>query len=131
MVTVKDSNLKFVAEVLAAGHVTNKETLLRVSRMVKDLTAQILDGATELRPLVDYYATQIKAYEEAHRRKEETSAVDVLEFLMEQHGHKLKDLEDIAPMSVISNIRKGKRELNKGQIERLAKKYHVSPAVFF
>ncbi len=41
---------------------------------------------------------------------------------MEQHGYKFKDMEDVAPMSVISNIRTGKRDLNKGQIDRLARK---------
>ena len=130
MVTVKATEMKKVAEVLAAGHVTDKDSLLNVSRMVKDLTAQILDGATELEPLADYYAGQIEAYESSIER-EVASGVEVLEFLMEQHGHKLKDMKDIAPMPIICNIRNGKRSLNKGQIERLAKKYHVSPAVFF
>jgi HTH-type transcriptional regulator/antitoxin HigA len=31
----------------------------------------------------------------------------------------------------VSEVLRGKRELNKGQIEKLSKRFHVSPAVFF
>jgi antitoxin component HigA of HigAB toxin-antitoxin module len=33
--------------------------------------------------------------------------------------------------SVVSEILRGKRELNKGHIQRLSKHFGVSPAVFF
>jgi len=32
---------------------------------------------------------------------------------------------------VISEILNGKRQLNKNHIDKLSKKYHTSPAVFF
>ncbi len=55
----------------------------------------------------------------------------VLQFLMDQHGLKQGDLKEIMPQSVVSEIFHGKRKLNRGQIEKLAKKFEISPATFF
>ncbi len=57
---------------------------------------------------------------------------DILKFLIDQHNLVQGDLaEDLGGQSVVSDILNGKRELNKRQIEALAKRFHVSPAVFF
>jgi HTH-type transcriptional regulator/antitoxin HigA len=56
----------------------------------------------------------------------------MINFLMDQHGLRQKDMLDVfgAP-SVASEVLAGKRELNKGHIERLAKRFGVSPELFF
>jgi HTH-type transcriptional regulator / antitoxin HigA len=74
----------------------------------------------------------VETYEEEHYPIRAASPVEVLTELMEANNLKQKDL---APMpgseSVVSEILRGKRELNKGHIERLSKRFGVSPAVFF
>ena len=74
----------------------------------------------------------IEAYEEEKHSIPEASPVDVLRSLMEANGLRQKDLASIfGSESVVSEVLSGKREINKNHIERLCKRFHVSPAVFF
>ncbi len=74
----------------------------------------------------------IEAYEEAHHAIPQASAVEVLRALMEANELRQKDLAPIlGTESIVSEILRGKRELNKGHIEKLSKRFRVSPAVFF
>lgn len=76
--------------------------------------------------------TLIEAYEEEHHAIPEASPVEVLRSLMEANDLRQKDLAPIlGTESIVSEVLSGKRELNKGQIEKLSKRFHVSPAVFF
>src|SRR5580704_7497035 len=76
--------------------------------------------------------TLIEAYEEEHHAIPEASAVEVLRALMEANGLRQKDFApSLGAESIVSEILSGKRELNKRQIEKLSKRFHVSPAVFF
>lgn len=76
--------------------------------------------------------TLIEAYEEEHHAIPEASPVEVLRSLMAANDMRQKDLAPIlGTESIVSEILRGKRELNKGQIEKLSKRFHVSPAVFF
>lgn len=63
---------------------------------------------------------------------ESTKASDVLKFLMEVNGLNQNDLGDeIGVQPVVSRILTGERELTKQHIENLAKRFNVSPAIFF
>lgn len=76
--------------------------------------------------------TLIEAYEEEHHAIPEASAGEVLRALIEANGLRQKDLAPIlGTESIVSEVLRGKRELNKGQIEKLSKRFRVSPAVFF
>ena len=55
----------------------------------------------------------------------------MIRFLMEQHGLTQSDLPEIGTQGVVSEILRGKRELNTRQISELSSRFHVSPAVFF
>jgi HTH-type transcriptional regulator/antitoxin HigA len=56
----------------------------------------------------------------------------MLRFLMDQHELRQSDLaEEIGTQGVVSEILSGKRDLNRGHIESLSKRFSVSPAVFF
>ena len=74
----------------------------------------------------------IEAYEHENYPMAKSSEADVLQFLMEQK--KLKQI-DLAPIlgtaSLVCEVLKGKRKLNKRQIEALSRHFAVSPAVFF
>jgi HTH-type transcriptional regulator/antitoxin HigA len=90
-------------------------------------------GTDEQHPLytlLDTLGTLVHAYEEHHHPIPECSGVDVLRFLMEEHGLSQSDLPEVGSQGVISDILRGKRELNVRQIRALAKRFQVSPAVF-
>lgn len=90
-------------------------------------------GTDEQHPLytlLDTLGTLIHAYEEEHHPIPECSGVDVLRFLMEEHDLTQSDLPEIGSQGVVSEILRGKRELNVRQIRALAKRFHVSPGVF-
>jgi HTH-type transcriptional regulator/antitoxin HigA len=97
---------------------------------------QLLDevGANEQHPLyelLDTLGAMIHAYEERYHPLPECSGTEVLQYLMEEHGLTQSDLPEVGSQGVVSEILRGKRELNVRQIRALSKRFHVSPAVFF
>lgn len=97
---------------------------------------QLIDevGTNEQHPLyelLDTLATVIHAYEEQHYPLPSASGAEVLAYLMEEHGLTQAALPEVGSQGVISEILRGKRELNVRQIRALAQRFGVSPAVFF
>lgn len=80
--------------------------------------------------LVDIVGDLIEDYEAEHHAIPEASGVQVLKFLMEQHGLKQSDLPEIGSQGVVSEVLTGKRELNVRQIRALSERFAVSPATF-
>jgi HTH-type transcriptional regulator/antitoxin HigA len=114
---------------------------LLVIRNEKDYDAavkrlnELLDeiGTNEKHPLytlLDTLGTLVHAYEEENYPIPEASSVDVLRFLMEEHGLTQSNLSEIGSQGVVSEILNGKRELNIRQIRALARRFKVSAAVF-
>jgi len=76
--------------------------------------------------------TLIDAYEEEHHFIPDASPIDVLRTLMEANGLRQKDLVPIfGSESIVSEVLHKRRDLNKGHIEKLSKRFHISPAAFF
>ena len=76
--------------------------------------------------------TLIEAYEEEHHFVADASPVEVLRTLMEANNLRQKDLAPIfGSESIVSEVLHNKRGLNKTHIEKLSKRFRVSPAVFF
>jgi HTH-type transcriptional regulator/antitoxin HigA len=103
---------------------------LAVERLNRLLDEAGTDEQHPLYTLLDTLGTLIHAYEEEHHLIPECSGADVLRFLMEEHGLTQSDLPEIGSQGVVSEILRGKRELNVRQIRALAMRFHVSPAVF-
>jgi HTH-type transcriptional regulator/antitoxin HigA len=62
----------------------------------------------------------------------DTSPVEVLNTLIEANNLRQKDLARLfGSESIVSEVLSGKCELNKSHIEKLSKRFRVSPAVFF
>jgi len=62
---------------------------------------------------------------------EKASGIEVVKELMDANGLRQKYLaDDLAGESVVSLILKGKRQLNREQMEKLTHRFQVSPAVF-
>lgn len=96
---------------------------------------QLIDevGTNEAHPLyelLDTLGTLIHAYEEQHEPLQESSGVEALQYLMEEHGLTQSDLPEVGSQGVVSEILRGKRELNVRQIRALAHRFGVAPAVF-
>jgi HTH-type transcriptional regulator / antitoxin HigA len=90
-------------------------------------------GTDEHHPLyslLDTLGTVIHAYEEKHYPMPKCRAGDSLQFLMDEHGLTQSGLPEVGSQGVVSEIIRGKRELNVRQIRALAKRFKVSPAAF-
>jgi len=82
--------------------------------------------------LAELLTLLIEDFEEKRYQLRRAKPLDVLHFLMDQHGLKQKDLVDVfGTPSVVSEVLSGKRELNKVHIKRLSERFHVSPELFF
>src|SRR5712692_7832265 len=76
--------------------------------------------------------TLIEAYEEEHHSIPDAGPVEVLRTLMDANNLRQKDLVPIfGSESIVSEVLHRKRDLNRSHIEKLSKRFHVSPAVFF
>lgn len=87
---------------------------------------------SEEKELADLLTLLIEDFEDKYYQLPKAKPLEVLSFLMDQHGLKQKDLTDIfGSRSIVSEVLNGKRELNKQHIRRLSERFHVSPEVFF
>jgi len=76
--------------------------------------------------------TLVEAYEEEHHSIADASPVEVLRTLMDANGLRQRDLVPIfGSESIVSEILHRKRHLNKTHIEKLSKRFRISPAAFF
>jgi HTH-type transcriptional regulator/antitoxin HigA len=76
--------------------------------------------------------TLIEAYEEEHHSIPGASPVEVLRTLMDANDLRQNDLVPVfGSESIVSEVLHKKRDLNKTHIEKLSKRFRVSPAVFF
>ena len=96
---------------------------------------ELLDeiGDNEKHPLyslLDTLGALIHVYEEKHYVIPDVAGVEVLRFLMEEHGLTQSDLPEVGSQGVVSEILNGKRELNVRQIRLLAQRFKVSSAAF-
>jgi len=100
-------------------------------KRLNDLLDEI--GTNERHPLyglLDTLGTLIHAYEEKHHPMPESNSVDMLRYFLEERGLNQSDLPEIGSQGVVSEVLSGKRELNVRQVRALARRFHVSPAVF-
>jgi HTH-type transcriptional regulator/antitoxin HigA len=80
---------------------------------------------------IETLSVLIEAYDEEHHKLPDASAVEMLRFLMQQHGLSQGDLPEVGSQGVVSEILRGKRELNVRQIQALAERFHLPAGAFF
>ncbi len=83
-----------------------------------------------LESLIDILGTLIKDYEDRTITEPEGEPIGCLKYLMEEHNLTQSDLKEIGSQGVVSDILRGKRQLNIRQIKALSKRFNVSTAVF-
>ena len=84
----------------------------------------------ELAPVMETVGNLIENYENREYKIKEASSIDVLKYLMHEHGLKQSDLKEIGSQGVVSEILTGKRTLNIEQIKKISSRFHVSPLAF-
>ena len=89
------------------------------------------NDAHQLAPVMETVGKLIENYEDQERYIiQDASPVEVLKYLMQEHGLKQSDLKEIGSQGIVSEILAGKRTLNFEQIKKVSKRFHVSPLVF-
>ncbi len=84
----------------------------------------------KLAPVMETIGNLIENYETQEYKINESSPIEALKYLMQEHGLKQSDLKEIGSQGVVSEILTGKRTLNIEQVKKISNKFHVSPLVF-
>ena len=111
--------------------IRNERDYDRAVKLLNELLDEI--GTNERHPLysfMDTLGTVIESYEEQHHPVPASSGAEMLRYFMEEHGLSQSDLSEIGSQGVVSEVLHGKRDLNIRQVRALARRFHVSPAVF-
>jgi len=99
---------------------------------VLDKLASKINPTIEEEKYAEVLMTLIEAYEEEQHSISDASPVEVLRVLMVANDLRQKDLVPIfGSESIVSEILHNKRGLNKTHIEKLSKRFRISPAAFF
>lgn len=88
------------------------------------------DESHPLMSLVDIIGDLIEEWDHKHHPMPVASGVDVLRYLMREHGLSQSELPGVGSQSVVSEILSGKRQLNLRQIRWLAERFGVSVETF-
>lgn len=126
-----------------AGHfaAVERDVPLRPIRSAEDYAAavaamnKLLDAgaADERHPLANLVATLgelVGDYDDEHYPSPDVTGTEMLKFLMEQHGLKQGDLPEIGSQGVVSEILRGKREINIRQVKSLKIRFGISADAF-
>jgi len=122
---------KYALEVASPTPITS-ERQYEQYLSVLDKLASKEKPTTEEEKYAEVLMTLIEAYEEEHHSIPDASPVEVLRTLMDANDLRQKDLVPIfGSESIVSEVLHKKRDLNKTHIEKLSKRFNVSPALFF
>jgi HTH-type transcriptional regulator / antitoxin HigA len=106
------------------------------SEAIRILMRESGDLDPDNRAAVGQYLSAVIPFIEQYEKREfpigSTTPEGVLGFLMEQHNLSQYDLaKELGGQPVVSQILRGKRRLTREHIERLSKRFGVTPATFY
>jgi HTH-type transcriptional regulator / antitoxin HigA len=104
-----------------------EESVARLNALVDEIGDNTRDSRYRQ---IETLSVLIEAYDREHHCLREASAIEVLRFLMEEHGLTQKDLPEIGSQGVVSEVLAGRRRLNVRQMQALAARFGVHPAAF-
>jgi HTH-type transcriptional regulator / antitoxin HigA len=125
--TLEKYELKYPAPAIIESEDQNDQYTAKLIELKKRgrLSAEDREYARLLAALIEKYEGEKFPIPDA-------TPQEILVELIEQNGLRQRDLVPIlGPESVVSEIVNGKRPLSKTNIEKLSRRFHVSPAVFF
>lgn len=109
----------------------SEKELAEYTRALFALTAKPKRSAAE-EEAIELMTFLIERYESENWPVPESEPVDVLRYLLERNGLTQRDIApELGSESTVSLVLSGKRQLNRDHIERLSRRFNVSPAVFF
>ena len=116
------------------GPIRNERDYTRMHALMEQLLDLVGDDEDHpLADLLDVIGVLVAQYEDENTPALLASSkpLEVLNFLMEQHGLTQSDLRrEIGTQGVVSEILSGNRQINARQAKALAKRFGVSAAVF-
>jgi HTH-type transcriptional regulator / antitoxin HigA len=111
--------------------IRSDDELAEYSRTLFSLTAKPKPTALE-QEAINLLTLLIEHYEARRYPLPEARSVEVLRLLLERNGVSQGKLTpELGFQASASLILRGKRQLNRGHIARLSRRFNVSPAVFF
>jgi HTH-type transcriptional regulator / antitoxin HigA len=122
------------AEMIKKGapHIIHSdEELVEYTKALFELTAES-DPTPEQEEAIELLTLLIEHYQSKHYPVPDAEPVEVLRFLLDQNGLSQRDIAaELGGESTVSLVLSGKRRLNRDHIERLSRRFHISPSVFF
>ena len=118
-----------IGEVLSVPH--TEAEYLRISAFLDLVVDEV--GEHDSHPLasmMETLGTLVDAYEREHVRELPGGPVAVLRLLMDEHRLSQSDLPEVGSQGVVSEILRGRRQINVRQVRALSERFGVSPAVF-
>jgi HTH-type transcriptional regulator/antitoxin HigA len=121
---------------LPPGPIKSRKTHRSYSEAVRILMGESGSLDAENRAAVGQYLNAVIPFIEQYEKREfsigSATPEEVLGFLMEQHDLSQYDLaKELGGQPVVSQILRGKRKLTRDHIERLSKRFGVTPATFY
>ena len=110
----------------------HEQALLLMEALLEDYETNLV-AIEALGNAISRYESQAELFSEFNEQLNVSDpAVATLMVLMEQHGLNTTDFEaEIGKKSMVSQVLKGNKRLTRDHIERLAKRFQISPALFF
>jgi len=122
---------KYALEVRAPAPITSGRQHQQYLAVLDQLASKGRPTAEEEK-YAEVLLTLIEAYEEEHHAIPDASPIEVLRTLMDANNLRQKDLASIfGSESIVSEVLHKKRHLSKSHIQKLSKRFNISPAAFF
>lgn len=110
---------------------TQEEEYEHLVQLLDEIADIVRDDENHpLANLMDVLGVLIENYEAENVPEPKADPIAVLKYFMEENGLKQKDLSELGSQGVVSEILKGKRELNIRQIKALSERFQVPSSVF-
>jgi HTH-type transcriptional regulator / antitoxin HigA len=131
MATSRPEYATLLAKTLPAVIRSEKENE-HYTALLEDLDDKGSKSTPAEQRLAELLTLLIEDFEERHYALKPASPIAALEELMAANELKQKDLLDIfGTPSIVSEVLSGKRKLTTEHIRKLARRFHVSPDIFF
>lgn len=134
---VENALLKWLYIHLPPQPIANKRMHAAYSKAVSILLREQEIGKLDQtsQTAIAKYLNAVVPFVEEYEKKEfpigSSTPEEMLRFIMEQHGLSQYNVaDDLGGQSVVSNILRDKRKLTHEHIERLSKRFHITPRNF-
>ena len=118
-----------VRETLGVPH--TEEAYRRTRSLLDRVTDEV--GENEDHPwasLMETLGSLVDSYEREYTPEPSGNPIAALAYLMDEHGLTQSSLPEVGSQGVVSEVLRGRRQLNIRQVRALGRRFGVSPAVF-